>query len=217
MDQDISGSIQKSGVWCLNSKPQYLLNYSSPTNDSWRVQKKAIRAFNLIFETKFFFLAKFAEFWINFPQFFLLFLERFVLKEAHDYCGSSLGFARTKKTSEFYERCLFCRKGVKIRNWGLSTYAEYCGGAKHYRLYCLYSLEKSLPLRNRNGSLLIANSRRLLTMQFKGVACPNFEKNPFGQWKKCWRWSDQVRHCGVQSEIRMQRSERVLLFSDVWL
>ena len=37
-------------IWCLNFKPQYLFNYSSPTKDSWRVQKKTIRAFNLICE-----------------------------------------------------------------------------------------------------------------------------------------------------------------------
>ena len=37
-------------IWCLIFKPQYLLNYSSPTNDLQRVRKKTIRAFNLIFK-----------------------------------------------------------------------------------------------------------------------------------------------------------------------
>ena len=38
-----------SKIWCLNFIPQYLLNYSCPTNDSWRVRKKTIRALILIF------------------------------------------------------------------------------------------------------------------------------------------------------------------------
>ena len=46
MDHGISGSIQNL---VLNFKPQYLLNYSNPINDSWCVRKKTIRAFNLIF------------------------------------------------------------------------------------------------------------------------------------------------------------------------
>ena len=37
-------------IWCLNFKPQYLLNYSSPSHDLQRVRKKTIRAFNLIFK-----------------------------------------------------------------------------------------------------------------------------------------------------------------------
>ena len=37
-------------IWCLNFKPQYLLNYSSPTKDSERVRKRTIRAFILIFK-----------------------------------------------------------------------------------------------------------------------------------------------------------------------
>ena len=34
----------------LQLKAKYLLKYSSPTNDSWRVRERTIRAFNLIFE-----------------------------------------------------------------------------------------------------------------------------------------------------------------------
>ena len=32
-------------IGCLNFKPQYLLNYSSPTNDLYSVRKRSIRAF----------------------------------------------------------------------------------------------------------------------------------------------------------------------------
>ena len=35
-------------IWCSNFKPQYRLNYSSPTNDLQRVGKKAIWACKLI-------------------------------------------------------------------------------------------------------------------------------------------------------------------------
>ena len=37
-------------VWYLNLNPQYLHNYSSPTNDLYSVRKKSIRAFKLIFK-----------------------------------------------------------------------------------------------------------------------------------------------------------------------
>ena len=39
-----------SKVWCLNFKPQYLQNFSSPTNDFYSVRKKSIRAFKSIFK-----------------------------------------------------------------------------------------------------------------------------------------------------------------------
>ena len=41
--------IQKSGA-CLNFKPQYLQNYSSPTNDLYSVRKRSIGAFKSIFK-----------------------------------------------------------------------------------------------------------------------------------------------------------------------
>ena len=37
-------------VGCLNFEPQYLLNYSSPKNDFYSVQKKSIRAFKSVFK-----------------------------------------------------------------------------------------------------------------------------------------------------------------------
>ena len=37
-------------IGCLNVKPQYLLNYSSPTNDLYSVRKESIRAFKSIFK-----------------------------------------------------------------------------------------------------------------------------------------------------------------------
>ena len=37
-------------IRCFNFKPQYLLNYTSPTNDLYSVQKRSIGAFKSIFE-----------------------------------------------------------------------------------------------------------------------------------------------------------------------
>ena len=37
-------------TWCLNFKPQYLQNYSSPTNDLYNVRKRSSRAFKSIFK-----------------------------------------------------------------------------------------------------------------------------------------------------------------------
>ena len=37
-------------IWCLNFKPQYLQNYSSPTNDLYSVRKTSIGAFKSIFK-----------------------------------------------------------------------------------------------------------------------------------------------------------------------
>ena len=37
-------------IWCLNFKPQYLQNYSSPTNDLYSVRKRSIGAFKSNFK-----------------------------------------------------------------------------------------------------------------------------------------------------------------------
>ena len=96
----------------------------------------------------------------------------------HGYCGIALGYARDHLSREAYVRCLLCRRDLKVRSRGLTSFAEHCRSERHYRLDCLLRIRRGLRLRSRTGSLLDAAEEADVREMLSGMSVPDFESCP---------------------------------------
>ena len=61
---------------------------------------------------------------------------------------------------------------------GITTFGEHCRSEKHYRVECLWRLQRGLRLRSRSGSYLSELEEDELKEQLAGVVAPDFETCP---------------------------------------
>ena len=92
------------------------------------------------------------------------------------YCGPALFYAKEHLSSETYALCLFCRRDVKVRSRGTTTFLELCQGFRHQCLDCLYQMERGLRLRSLSGSLLPDDEAGELRISLTGMKMPQIEE-----------------------------------------
>ena len=96
----------------------------------------------------------------------------------HNYCGLALGYARNHQSRMSYVRCLICKRDIKVRSRGITTFIEHCRGLRHHRQDCVVRLHRGLPLRRRDGTLMSSEESAECRANLGGVTVPFMETCP---------------------------------------